>query len=165
MGTKNGYQFLWKEAEAAVIDTTIQFTFLNSHTYYTVSSLVQGSAKILFTRSGANDPNFNIRHEPAYIIRKKGKDQVFINVIEIHGKYDPINEFSTNAYPEVQQIKLLSDDPAFTLAEIMIGGKKLWLAQCKKDFEQTKKHSVTIENVKMEWMGPCSVLYDGKELK
>lgn len=165
LGTKNGYQFLWKEAEASVIDTTIQFTFLNSHTYYTVSSLVQGSAKILFTRSGANDPNFNIRHEPAYIIRKKGKDQVFINVIEIHGKYDPINEFSTNAYPEVQQIKLLSDDPAFTVAEIMIAGKKLWIAQCKKDFEQTKKHSVTIENVKMEWMGPCSVLYDGKELK
>ena len=165
LGLKNGYQFIWKEAEATVADTTIQFTLLNNTTFYTVSSLVQGTAKIFFTRSGANDPNFNIRHEPAYIIRKKGKDQAFINVIEIHGKYDPINEFSTNAYPEVQQIKLLFNDPAFTVAEILIAGKKIWIAQCNKDVDQTKKHSVTIGNIKMDWIGTSSVLYNGKELK
>ena len=165
LGLKNGYQFIWKEAEATVADTTIQFTLLNNTTFYTVSSLVQGTAKIFFTRSGANDPNFNIRHEPAYIIRKKGKDQAFINVIEIHGKYDPINEFSTNAYPEVQQIKLLLNDPAFTVAEILIAGKKIWIAQCNKDVDQTKKHSVTIGNIKMDWIGTSSVLYNGKELK
>lgn len=165
LGKKNGYQFIWKVAEATVADTTVQFTFLNSNTYYTVSSLIQGSAQIFFTRSGANDPNFNLRDEPAYIIRKKGKDQAFINVIEIHGKYDPVNEFSTNAYPEVQQIKLLLNDTGFTLAEIMVAGKKLWITQCNKDFDQTKKHSVTVENVKMDWVGPCAVLYNGKELK
>ncbi|HEX2629887.1 MAG TPA: heparinase II/III family protein, partial [Chitinophagaceae bacterium] len=69
LGKKNGYQFLWKEAEAAVKDTTVQFTFLNGRTYYSISSLVQGDATLFFTRTGANDPNFNLRREPAFIIR------------------------------------------------------------------------------------------------
>lgn len=165
LGAKNGYQFIWNEAEAAVADTTVQFTFLNSKTYYTISSLIQGEAKIFFTRSGANDPNFNLRREPSYIIRKKGKDQSFINVIEVHGKYDPVNEFSSSAYPLVQQIKLLQNNTEFTVAEIIVAGKKLLIAQCNTDFEKTNKHSLTIENSKIEWVGPCSVLYNGKELK
>jgi len=165
LGSKNGYQFIWKEAEATVSDTLARFTFLNSHTYYTISSLVQGSAKLYFTRSGANDPNFNIRREPAYIIRKKGKDQAFINVLEIHGSYDPVNEFSTNAYPVVQQIRLLQNDKQFTVAEIMIGGKKLQISQCNTDAGQATRHSLVVENTKREWVGPFSVLYDGKALK
>ncbi len=165
LGSQNGYQFIWKEAEATVADTTVQFTFLNSNTYYTVSSLVQGAAQIFFTRSGASDPNFNLRREPAFIIRKKGKDQSFVNVIEIHGKYDPIKEFSTNATPALQQIKLLQNDSEFTVAEIIVSEKKLLIAQCNKDFEKVKTHSVTFENGKIEWIGPFSVLYNGKQIK
>jgi oligo-alginate lyase len=165
LGTKNGYQFLWKEAETTVADTTIQFTFLNKNTYYTISSLVEGTAQIFFTRSGANDPNFNVRREPSYIIRKKGINQSFINVIEIHGKYDPINEFSSNAYAEVQQIKLLQNDSDYTVATCMLAGKLIQVIQCNKDFEKNKNHSLVINNVKVNWVGPYSILYDGKTLK
>mgnify|MGYP000660104621 CR=1 FL=1 len=86
---------------------------------------MQGSAQIFFTRSGADDPNFNLRHEPAMIIRKNGKDELFINVIEVHGKYDPINEFSSNSYPVVNQIKILQNDASYSVAEIMLGNKKI----------------------------------------
>jgi hypothetical protein len=165
LGLKNGYQFIWNEAEATVVDTTVQFTFLNNKTYYTVSSLVQDTAKIFFTRSGANDPNFNTRHEPAFIIRKKGKDQAFISVVEIHGKYDPNFEFSTNAYPTVKKIKLLLNNNDYTIAEVIFGGKTILIAQCNNDFEKTKKHSLNITNEKIEWNGPYSILYDGKGLK
>ena len=165
LGLKNGYQFIWNEAEATVADTTVQFTFLNNQTYYTVSSLVQDTAKIFFTRSGANDPNFNTRHEPAFIIRKKGKDQAFISVVEIHGKYDPNFEFSTNAYPTVKKIKLLLNNNDYTIAEVIFGGKKILIAQCNNDFEKTKKHSLNLTNEKIEWNGPYSILYDGKGLK
>src|SRR6185436_2616515 len=73
LGTKNGYQFIWKEAEASVNNGTVQFTFLNNSTYYSISSLIEDSAQLFFTRTGANDPNFNLRREPSYIIRKKGE--------------------------------------------------------------------------------------------
>ena len=165
LGTNNGYQFIWKEAEASVADTTIQFTFLNNQTYYTVSSLIEGAAQVFFTRSGANDPHFNIRREPSFIIRKKGSNQSFINVIEIHGKYDAINEFSTNAYASVQQIKLLQNDKDFTIAAITIGGKKIKIAQCNNNFEKTKKHSIMVEKETIEWVGPYSLLYNGNQFK
>jgi oligo-alginate lyase len=165
LGSKNGYQFIWKEAEATVADTTVQFTFLNNNTYYTVSSLVQDTAQIFFTRTGANDPNYNLRREPSFVIRKKGQDQAFVNVIEVHGKYDPVNEFSMNAYPAVQQIKLLFNNNEFTVAEMIVAGKKILIAQCNKDFKKTNKHSLIFANQKMEWTGPYSLLYDGKGLQ
>jgi hypothetical protein len=160
LGRKNGYQFLWKEAEAKLNNVTAQFTFLNDRTYYSISSLVQDTATLFFTRSGANDPDFNLRREPAFIIRKKGTDQVFISVIEIHGKFDPIAEFSTNAYPSVKKINLLENNKDYSIAEILIDDKKLVIAQCNKDFDNNTKHST--QNI--NWTGPYAVWYDGKIL-
>ncbi len=160
LGKKNGYQFLWKEAEAGAANTTVHVTFLNDKTYYTISSLIQDTALLFFTRSGANDPDFNLRHEPAFIIRKNGKNQSFISVIEIHGKYDPVAEFSTNAYPLVKQIKMLQNDEAYSIAEITVEDKKLLIAQSNSDFDLKKKHSV--KNI--DWTGPCTVWYNGKIL-
>ncbi|HVE60781.1 MAG TPA: heparinase II/III family protein, partial [Chitinophagaceae bacterium] len=160
LGAKNGYQFLWKEAEAKAEDTLVQVTFLNHQTYYTVSSLADDSTQIFFARSGANDPNFNLRHEPSFIIRKKGKNQKFVNVIEIHGKFDPVFEFSTNAYSSVKNIKLLQHDEQFSLAEILLNNKKLIIAQSNNDVKTTTAHNV----VGFTWTGPFAVFYDGKKI-
>jgi hypothetical protein len=159
-GKNNGYQFLWKEGEASVKDTIAQFTFLNNRTYYTISSLIEGTASLFFTRTGANDPNFNLRREPAFIIRKNGSVQSFISVIEIHGKFDPVIEFSTNSYSSVQNMKLLENGDN-SIIEIIISGKKLLIAQSNKDFNKTQKHSTK----EINWTGPFTVLYDGKILK
>lgn len=164
LGRKNGYQYLWKEAEANVTDTLAQFTFLNGRTYYSISTLVQDPATLLFTRTGANDPDFNLRREPAFIIRKKGKDQYFINVVEIHGKMDPIIEISSQSYPSVQQIKLLQQDQDFTVVQIKLGDKELLIAQCNKDFTPKTKHIAGSEGRKLEWTGPYAVWYEGKKL-
>lgn len=157
LGSRNGYQFLWKEAEASVADTTVQLTFLNGTTFYTISSLIQDSAKLFFTRSGANDPKFNLRHEPAWIIREKGKDKVFVNVIEIHGKYDAVAEMSSNSYPSVKQIKLLQNDEELSVVEITAGKKSILIAQANKDIDPNKKHSFNREQVRLEWTGPYTI--------
>jgi oligo-alginate lyase len=160
LGKKNGYQFLWKEASGMAADTTVQLTFLNNNTYYTISALVQDTAEIVFTRTGASDPNFNLRREPAFIVRKTGRNQSFINVIEIHGKFDPVYEFSSNAYPSVKQIKLLQQDDDYAVAEIMVGGKRLLIAQCNNNVDAAKRHNVQ----GISWTGPFTVLFDGKKL-
>lgn len=164
MGTKNGYQFLWKEASASAKDTTICFTYLKGKSYYSISSLVQDTAQLYFTRSGANDPNFNLRREPSFIIRKMGKDQAFVSVIEIHGKYDPIGEFSTNAQSSVKKIRLIRNDGEFSVAEVTIGDKKLLIVQCNNNFEANAKHSLVTKNDKLEWTGPYSLYFDSKKL-
>ncbi|HEV7783550.1 MAG TPA: heparinase II/III family protein [Chitinophagaceae bacterium] len=165
LGKKNGYQFLWKEAEGEVKDTIVQLTFLNDRTYYTISSLVEGKARVYFTRSGANDPDFNLRHEPAMIIRQNGENKCFVNVTEIHGSFDPISEFSANSYPSVQQIRLLTNDENVSVAEILIGGKKLVIAQSNNDAGLQSSHVYNKEGLVLSWTGPCTVLYDGKTIK
>jgi oligo-alginate lyase len=162
LGKKNGYQFLWKEAEALVNTPNIQFTFLNGYTYYTITSLIQDSAKVVFARSGANDPNFNVRREPAYIIRKNGRNQVFVNVLEIHGRYDPVNEFSSDAYPSVKDLKLLYNDSSYTVAEFVANGQKVIIAQCNTDFTKDKKHSVADKNNRLAWTGPFAIHVNGE---
>jgi oligo-alginate lyase len=161
LGKNNGYQFLWKEAEASVGDTIAQLTFLNDRTYYTITSLVEGNANLFLTRSGASDPAFNLRHEPAFIIRKKGSNQAFVSVIEIHGRFDPIIEFSTGAYSSVRQVKLLQNDADYSVAEILVDNKKLVIAQANRSFAKETTH--TAQGI--TWKGPCCILYDGKFLK
>ncbi|MBC7948078.1 MAG: alginate lyase family protein [Chitinophagaceae bacterium] len=160
LGNKNGYQFLWKEAEARVFDTTVQFTFLNNRSYYSISSWVPDSATLIFARTGANDPQFNLRHEPAFILRKRAASNLFINVIEIHGKYDPVMEFSMNAYPSVQRIEVSQNDKEYTIATIMIDGKRLMITQSNSVFEKDRVHSAG----GVQWNGPFNVTFDGKNL-
>ncbi|MFT3981352.1 MAG: heparinase II/III family protein [Ferruginibacter sp.] len=160
LGKKNGYQHLWKEAEADVKDTLVQLTLLNHKTYYTISSLMQGEGKVFFTRSGAGDPNFNIRHEPAMILRRQDSNAVFINVTEVHGSFDAINEFSSGAYPSVKQIKLLQQDARYTIAEITIDQKKLVIAQSNNDKDNKQSHQAA----GFSWAGTVLVMYDNKKI-
>lgn len=164
LGKKNGYQYLWKEAEASINAPLTQFTFLNGRTYYTLSSLTDDSTRILFTRTGAGDPNFNLRREPAYIIRKKGSNTPFVNVIEIHGKFDPVIEFSSNAYPTVTKIDLLRNDADYSVVRVSLGDKKLLIAQCNKDFSK-QSHSINTEEKTINWTGPYAVWYDERPLQ
>lgn len=165
LGKANGYQYLWKEAEASVRDTLVQFTFLNKQTYYSVSSLIQDSASIFFTRSGANDPNFNLRSEPAFIIRKRSANAAFVSVLETHGKFDPVTETSVSSYPSVKEIKLLLDNEQFTVVSLKIKGKEILIAQCNKDFALKANHQVSINGKNISWNGPYTVWYEGKILK
>lgn len=164
LGEKNGYQFLWKEAEADVKDTLAQFTFLNGRTYYTVSSMIEGDAKLLFARAGANDPAFNLRREPSYIIRKTGAAPTFANVMEIHGKFDPVAEFSTSSYPSVSSIQLKRNDAEYTVVKVRMGSDVLTIGQSNKEFAKDKKHSVRLTDVTLSWTGPFTVTYNHKPL-
>jgi hypothetical protein len=158
-GNGHGYQFLWKEAEAMIKDTIAQLTFLNDRTYYTISTLVEDSASLFLVRTGANDPNFNLRHEPGLVIRKNGSNTTFLNVVEIHGRFDPIIEFSTNAYTSVKQLRLLQHDD-LSVVEILVNGKKLVLAQSNTNADKLARHTAQ----GLQWTGPYAVWYGGKKL-
>ncbi|NBX11471.1 MAG: heparinase [Chitinophagaceae bacterium] len=157
LGAENGYQYLWKEAEATVFKTIAQFTFLNNNTYYTLSTLADDSMRIFFTRAGANDPSFNLRREPSYVLRTKDAAQTFVNIIEIHGNYDPINEFSVGAYSTVRSIKLLRDDAECSIVEIALNDQKIIVTQAKKDFSKSSDHRYILDNQVYSWKGPYSI--------
>ena len=164
MGTRNGYQHLWKEAEGKSINPLTQFTFLNHNTYYTISSLTDDSTLLYLTRIGANDPDFNLRHDPAFIIRKKGTNQAFLNVIETHGNYNSVSEISTNTYSSVSNAELLQNNDDFSVATITFAMKKLLIIQCNKDFTSQSNHEIIVNNKTYSFKGAYSVWFDGKQL-
>ncbi|MBS1567542.1 MAG: alginate lyase family protein [Bacteroidetes bacterium] len=162
LGSKNGYQFLWKEAEANADAGMTQFTFLHDRTFYSISSLVPDSTQILFTRVGANDPRFNLRPEPSFIIRHKGSNEIFVNVIELHGHFDPVSEVSTNATPMIKNITLLRNDADYTIARLSAGEKTIVLARCNKDINPEAAHSFADAGTTLSWNGPYAVWVNDK---
>ena len=164
LGTKNGYQHIWKEASATVKSPLTQFTFLNNQSFYTISGYVKDSAQVFFTRTGASDPNFNLRSEPSYIIRTKAANMLALHVVELHGNFNPISEITTNSYTTVTSVLPIVDTDDYSGAEIVIGGKHLIVFQSNKIFDAKKIHQLTIKGMSYSWEGPFAVYLDNKKL-
>ena len=164
LGPKNGYQYLWKEGEAKVKDATVQMTFLNERDFYTISTMVTDTASILFARIGANDQNFNLRRDPAFIIRKNSTSPSFISVIEMHGKYDPVNEVTSNANSIVQKIQELENSSLFDVVKITLKTGELIVVECKNDNSTTSNHQYRYNNTDLIWKGPYLILMNGKNI-
>ena len=142
-----------------------QFTFLNAESFYTISSAVTDSAKILFTRTGAGDPNFNLRREPSYLLRTRSANQTYVNVIELHGHYNTVSEVANNTYSAVTAIKIVRDDAEYTAAVITISGKPLLIVQSNQNNNPERKHSINHEGKMLEWVGPYAVFYKDLPIK
>ena len=68
-------------------------------------------SEFLFTETGANDPDFNLRHEPALVQRIDGASaQVFVSVFEPHGEYNGSREYTTESVSAVASIERTSTD-------------------------------------------------------
>ncbi len=165
LGSKNGYEFIWKEAAAKLNLPMAQFTFLNDQLFYTISSLVRDSAEAFFTRTGANDPNFNLRREPSYILRSKASNQTLLNVIELHGSYSAEAELANGAYSSVTSIKLLQDNENYTACMITINSKQLVIIQSNKAFDKNVQHRFNNDGLNFEWTGPFAVFYANQLIK
>ncbi len=165
LGNKNGYQFLWKEAEATIKSPLAQFTFLNEQSFYTISSFIKDSAQAFFTRIGANDPSFNLRRDPSYIIRTRSISPTFLNVIELHGNYNTSAELANGAYTSLTSIELLQDDVNYTIGKIVYKSKMILVLQSNNNFDLAKKHQFLNNGQNIEWIGPYAVFYNNQSIK
>jgi len=162
LGTKNGYQFLWKVAEAKPVDGLSQVTWLLDKKFYSVSSSVPKDAKIVFTEVGANDPNFNLRNEPGFMLRAKTNEGVsFVSVIEPHGEYNPTVEYTLGSHSRVKSVEHFEAGPdefiQITTTDDQIIG--LGLAG---DLAASKKHSVEVNGKDIKWTGAYKLFHSQK---
>ncbi len=109
LGTKNGYQYLWEEASGKSNKNIACVTFLNKNRFYSITTLTNEDTELLFNRIGANDPNFNLRNEPSFMLRKKAKDSMFVSVIEPHGEFNPREEYTIQSESEIKDITMSSE--------------------------------------------------------
>jgi hypothetical protein len=156
LGNKNGYQHLFLEATGNTANSSAQFSWMANNKFYTLTTATQKTDEILLTRIGANDPDFNLRKDPAIILRRpKAKDTIFASVIEPHGSYNPVTESARNANSNIAELTVLQDNANYTAVSIKTtqGVMRLFILS-NKNIEASAAHSLVIDGQDYSWVGP-----------
>ncbi len=155
LGSKNGYQHLWKEGFALVKDKNTKFTWMNNNQFYSLTSLTSSNDQIILARIGANDPEFNLRRDPAFIIRKKDtQNTTFVTALETHGSYDYVSESAKNSYSNIDQLEIVFQDTIYIGIKITDkkGIKTLLLLNTKIN-DALQKNEINLDNKVYKWTG------------
>ncbi|MHA2938915.1 heparinase II/III domain-containing protein [Vibrio sp. RC27] len=159
LGEGNGYQHLWNLGSATVENSSL-VTWLHDSSYYTLVSSVpaNSSGEVIFTRTGANDPDFNLRSEPALILRQNAKDHVFASVLETHGYFNESIEASLDARGLVTSVSVIGHNNVGSVVEItLISGKK-YVFGISNQNNPVGEHCVEFDGVKYQWIGATAQL-------
>jgi hypothetical protein len=117
LGEDHGYQHLWKEGHGTT-DDAVQFTWLDGGRYYTLHAAGAPNTEVVFARTGAADPDFNLRSEPAILLRREAGVHLFASVLEPHGTFDEAREISTQARPLIRDVQIIGHDDAASVIRI-----------------------------------------------
>jgi len=155
LGTKNGYQHLWLEATGKTDKTNACFTWVNGNRFYSITTLANTNTQFLMTRIGADDPNFNLRNDPGFMIREQGvNNHTFVSVIEPHGLYDLSREVTTNFDTNIANIKLMKDDESYSAVKIETKNNESFLfITVNKDFGALKERKVILNGKSITFTG------------
>lgn len=110
LGAGFGYQHIWKEAGAAIKQSSFSYTFLNNKTYYSLHMATMSGDSVYWCRLGANDPNFNLRREPMLLLRRKAASTKLVSLLEPHGAFNGAEERSVGSSPAIRQIETVYSD-------------------------------------------------------
>lgn len=160
LGKENGYQHLWKLAEAKGNQGLSKFTWLNDSRFYTISTLTDDTNKLVMTRLGANDPNFNLRNESGYMVRTNNKkNYTFVSIIEPHGSFDPKLESVQDPHSKIESIQILKQDENYTAVQVNFKNKKTYtLLFANKETTPATKHKISIGGKNIEWKGNYTLI-------
>lgn len=158
LGTKNGYQFLWKKGSVNLKDGMSQVTWLNTDRFYTYSFLANNNENLIFSQIGANDKNFNLRTENQLIHRvSSAKNHTFISALETHGEYNPRLEFTKNSESSIKTITYKNIDGKIIVLIHFKNGEEYSLALSGNSKPQTI-NKISIKNLNIKWTGHYSFL-------
>ena len=155
LGTKNGYQHLFVEGTGKAASDNSKLSWLNKGKFYTLTTTTNTSDELLFTRIGANDPEFNLRREAAFMLRRKNvKNTIFVSAIESHGSYSPVTESAVNSNSSITALKVVLDTEDYTAIQItnVKGNTKLFIT-ANTNASKEAKHNVKINDKNYEWSG------------
>lgn len=157
LGEEHGYQHLWKTGEGSPSKNGTKLSWFNNDVFYSLTASSLESDKLLFARIGANDPNFNLRNDPAFIIRRENisGNTVFASTYEIHGKYSQVAEVGTNTYSSISSVEVVLNNNDYTVVKVTTVNKEvLFFAVSNNDNSVEKIHDLKVDDLKLNWKGP-----------
>jgi hypothetical protein len=160
IGNDFGYQHIWDKAGGST-DQCPQITWLDGNRYYSLTHSAYPNSKILFGRTGANDPNFNLISEPMFLFRVTAKDHLFASVIEPHGYFNEAREQSFNARSRIESVSVVGHNDKASVIEVKGLDGLHWRIMVNNGVaSETEKHSVEFDGVKYSWIGNYNVELD-----
>ena len=155
LGDKYGYQHIWNEASAVSESDIAQLTWFWNNKFYTQTMASNVGDEFILGRSGANDPNYNLRPDPVFIHRKTNQSKaVFTSTIESHGTYSPVTEVPLYPFPTITSVLILHDDEDYTAIKMGNNDNSWNIFLCNTDASKTKIHTLRIDDKEYTWQGP-----------
>ncbi|TDT43690.1 alginate lyase [Maribacter spongiicola] len=155
LGADNGYQHLWSEGCGSITEENTKLSWLDKGKFYTLTAATSKDDELRFVRIGANDPEFNLRREAGFIIRRKDtQNTLFVSAIEAHGSYSPVSESAVNSNSSISALKVVLDTVDYTAISITTAkdATKLFIiANTNASKEAT--HTLKINDKNYEWSG------------
>lgn len=155
LGDDNGYQYLWKVGQADAIDGQAQTTILLDRRFYTLTSAVPEGTQILLAELGANDPDTNLRREPALILRSPRATRfAAATVFEPHGEYNPIQEYTLASRSQIARVEHFKGRTADVVTLVLKSGDTISVGLA----EQNGDHTVETADGFVSWTGSHTIL-------
>lgn len=155
LGDANGYQHLWARATAQLpANGLLQLTWLNEDRFYTHTALARADMGLVFANTGANDPDFNLRHEQVLLQRvRDAGDHVFVSVLESHGKYDGAREYTTESASNLAGLEHAAES-GLDLVRITARNGAVATLALALDSGPDDAHRLEYDGTVYEWAGP-----------
>ncbi len=162
LGRKNGYQHFWVEAEAKGGEEVSSYTWITGNRMYSLSVDTDAETGIYIARTGANDPDFELRSEQMIMFREKAaKNHTFAACLETHGKYDLQVEQSANLERSCKDVKVVYDKDGYVVVDyLFIDGNTVRFCLALKNADEAAKHSVSLaDGSTVSWTGPAALSF------
>lgn len=163
-GDDNGYEYLWRVGTGAPVEGLSQITWLLDRKFYTVTSALPEDASVSFVEIGANDPDFNLRREPAFVFGAEDMQNVaFASVIEPHGEYNPTVEFTLESHSNVASVDRFSEGDSQFIRVATKDGQVVGLA-ISEDSADDATHSLSVGGETISWTGSYKLFHSQKHV-
>ncbi|MDP2590270.1 heparinase II/III family protein [Vibrio splendidus] len=160
LGEDNGYQHLWNVASGKVNEDGSLVSWLHDSSYYSLVTSANAGSEVTFARTGANDPDFNLKSEPAFILRQSGQNHVFASVLETHGYFNESIEASVGARGLVKSVSVVGHNSVGTVVRIQTTSGNTYHYGISNQAEDTQQatHTVEFAGETYSWQGSFAQL-------
>ena len=145
LGEDNGYQHLWNVASGKVNEEGSLVSWLHDSSYYSLVTSANAGSEVIFARTGANDPDFNLKSEPALILRQSGQNHVFASVLETHGYFNESIEASVGARGLVKSVSVVGHNSVGTVVCIQTTSGNTYHYGISNQAEDAQQATHTVE--------------------
>lgn len=152
LGKADGYQHLWDRGRAPVKDGA-RVSWFSQGRFYDYVFASTDVDQVILTELGANDPDYNLRNERAFILRGDAKDSFTLaGVLEPHGAYSAAEEYARDTISSVKAVERVSENGADLVFIRLNSGKSLAIG-VSWDPDPAKRHRVTTPAGAYAWTG------------